>query len=80
MAGLAHLARLNDHYFRLDESLVSAFVKRWRHETHTFHMSFGECTIMLQDVTYHLGLPIDGYYISGCYNTLTIITLSVALL
>ncbi|RYR07623.1 hypothetical protein Ahy_B05g075021 isoform A [Arachis hypogaea] len=40
--------------FKLDEPLCP--------ETHTFHLPFDECT----DVVYHLGLPIDGQYISGC--------------
>ncbi|XP_057723886.1 protein MAIN-LIKE 1-like [Arachis stenosperma] len=66
MAGLYHLARLNDRRFRLDEPLVSAFVERWRPEMHTFHMPFGECTITFQDVAYHLGLPVDEHYVSGC--------------
>ncbi|RYQ90216.1 hypothetical protein Ahy_B09g096439 isoform L [Arachis hypogaea] len=39
MAGLYHLARLNESWFRLDKPL---------------------------DVAYHLGLPIDGQYVSGC--------------
>ncbi|RYQ81089.1 hypothetical protein Ahy_Scaffold1g107094 [Arachis hypogaea] len=66
MAGMYHLARLNENWFRLDEPLVSAFVERWRPETHTFHMPFEECTITLQHVAYHLGLLINDQYVSGC--------------
>ncbi|QHN76338.1 uncharacterized protein DS421_19g643020 [Arachis hypogaea] len=67
-AGLYHLARLNAHWFWLDEPLVSAFIERWRPETNTFHMPFGECTITLQDVAYQLGLPVDGQAVSRCYQ------------
>ncbi|XP_072094139.1 serine/threonine-protein phosphatase 7 long form homolog [Arachis hypogaea] len=63
MAGLYHLVRLNDRWFKIDEPLLSAFVERWRPEMHTFHMPFGECMIMLQDVAYQLGLAVDGRYL-----------------
>ncbi|RYR59606.1 hypothetical protein Ahy_A05g025504 isoform C [Arachis hypogaea] len=65
-AGLYHLARLNSQWFWLDEPMVSAFIERWRPETHTFHMPFGECTVTLQDVAFQLGLPVDGEAVSGC--------------
>ncbi|RYQ95062.1 hypothetical protein Ahy_B08g090052 [Arachis hypogaea] len=65
MAGLYYLARLNETWFRLDEPLVSAFMERWHLEMHTFHMSFGERTITVQDVACQLWLPIDGQYVSG---------------
>ncbi|KAK5845166.1 hypothetical protein PVK06_001321 [Gossypium arboreum] len=55
-------------------------VERWRSETHIFHLLCGECTITLEDVALHFGLPIDGSAVTGisvivesaalCYNLL----------
>ncbi|QHO07220.1 uncharacterized protein DS421_14g461720 [Arachis hypogaea] len=67
-AGLLHVARLNDYWFKLDEPLISAFVERWHPETHTFHMPFREFTVALQDVAYQFGLPVDGYPVCGCLS------------
>ncbi|RYR53090.1 hypothetical protein Ahy_A06g027979 [Arachis hypogaea] len=64
--GLYHLARLNNYWFWVDESLLSAFIERWCRETHTFHMPSGECTITLQDVVYQLGLPVNGKAVNKC--------------
>ncbi|XP_057757051.1 protein MAIN-LIKE 1-like [Arachis stenosperma] len=51
--------------FEYDNPLISAFVKRWRPETHTFHLPWGECTVTLEDVAMQLGLPINGEPVSG---------------
>ncbi|XP_074304089.1 uncharacterized protein LOC141638644 [Silene latifolia] len=34
----------------LDDNLLSAFIERWHPDTNTFHMPFGEISIMLHDV------------------------------
>ncbi|QHO23596.1 uncharacterized protein DS421_12g364910 [Arachis hypogaea] len=52
--------------FTFDNSPISALVERWRPEMHTFHLSWGEVTITLQDVAYHLGLCAHGNPIGGC--------------
>ena len=46
--------------FTLDPSLLSALVDRWRPETHTFHLSCGELTPTLKDVSMITCLPIKG--------------------
>lgn len=62
-AGFYGLARLG--FIQLDWHLITAFVERWRPETHTFHLPQGESTITLQDVAIQLGLPVDGLPVTG---------------
>ncbi|MBA0811118.1 hypothetical protein Gohar_003049, partial [Gossypium harknessii] len=50
---------------KLDSKLISAFIERWRPETHIFHLPCGECTIILKDVQLQLGLPMDGFILTG---------------
>ena len=50
---------------QLDHALITAFVKRWCLETHTFHLPHGEMTITLQDVEVIVGLPIEGEAMIG---------------
>ena len=50
---------------QLDRALITAFVKRWRLEIHTFHLPHGEMTITLQDVKVIMGLPVEGEAMVG---------------
>ncbi|MFQ6649245.1 hypothetical protein Gotur_023474 [Gossypium turneri] len=50
---------------KLDPKLISALIKRWRPETHKFHLPYGECTITLEDVQLQLGLPVDRSALTG---------------
>ncbi|MFQ6668893.1 hypothetical protein Gotur_034367 [Gossypium turneri] len=59
--GSVALIRFSDLPF----DLLSALVKRWRPETHTFHFPCRECTVTLQDVALQLRLPIDGSPVTG---------------
>ncbi|XP_017622052.1 protein MAIN-LIKE 2-like [Gossypium arboreum] len=51
--------------FDLRYDLIFALVERWSPETHTFHLLCGECTVTLEDVALHFGLPIDGNVVTG---------------
>ncbi|KAI3474606.1 hypothetical protein Pfo_029775 [Paulownia fortunei] len=52
-------------HFDMDFHLITALVKRWRPETHTFYFRIGEVTVTLQDVAVIWGLPVDGQPVIG---------------
>ncbi|XP_065853891.1 protein MAIN-LIKE 1-like [Euphorbia lathyris] len=47
-------------YDHIDAALISAFVERWQPDTSSFHMPFGEMSILLHDVWQILRIPVDG--------------------
>jgi hypothetical protein len=49
VTGLADLPKTG-HQF-LDSCLIGAFVERWYEEISSFHMSVGEITVTLDDVS-----------------------------
>nr|KYP55189.1 Serine/threonine protein phosphatase 7 long form isogeny [Cajanus cajan] len=48
----------------VDKGLVSTFVERWHPETSSFHLPIREMTIILDDVSCLLHLPISGAHFS----------------
>ncbi|XP_076904351.1 serine/threonine-protein phosphatase 7 long form homolog [Bidens hawaiensis] len=85
LAGFAGVFQCDNR--RIDDAMISALVERWRPETNTFHMPFGEVTVTLQNVQVLWGLQVDGQVICGndraftenkikeMFNSLTGITL-----
>ncbi|MBA0753768.1 hypothetical protein Gogos_000037, partial [Gossypium gossypioides] len=51
--------------YKLDPKLISAFIERWRPETHTLYLPCRECIITLEDMQLQLGLPVDGSVFTG---------------
>ncbi|CAI0382800.1 unnamed protein product [Linum tenue] len=44
----------------LDTALITTFVERWQPDTNTFHMPFGEMSILLHNVHHILCIPVGG--------------------
>ena len=64
--GVQHLVDiLQSEAKSINASLIAGLVERWRPETHTFHLPFGEMTVTLQDVSALWGLPIQGVPVGG---------------
>ncbi|MBA0570776.1 hypothetical protein Golob_004386 [Gossypium lobatum] len=57
-AGFWHMANIGQRC-KLDLKLISAFVERWRPETHTLHLPCGEHTITSEDMQLQLRLSVD---------------------
>ena len=55
---LGHLPYIMHQH--IDSALITTFVERWQPNTNTFHMPWGEITIMLHNVQRILGIGIDG--------------------
>ncbi|RYR07774.1 hypothetical protein Ahy_B05g075211 [Arachis hypogaea] len=56
--GFQHVSRVGK--MRGHSALLSALVERWRLETYTFYLPFGEVTVTVEDVAHILGLPVNG--------------------
>jgi len=57
-AGFSDVAKLGQ--VKIDDTLVTTLVERWRLESNMFHLPIVECIITLEDVALQLGLRIDG--------------------
>ncbi|XP_020967380.1 phospholipase D alpha 4-like [Arachis ipaensis] len=71
-AGFGHVVEWRNFIF--DNFLISAFVERWRLETHMFHLLWGEASITLQDVANHIGLRTAREPVGGCTRDLAMMS------
>lgn len=47
-------------FTHIDAPLISAFVERWQPDKNSFHLPFGEMTIMMHDVWHILHIQVEG--------------------
>ncbi|XP_065848471.1 protein MAIN-LIKE 2-like [Euphorbia lathyris] len=60
---LSHLPSIM--YPHIDMPLICVFIERWHPDTSSFHMPFGEMTILLHDVWEILCILVDGRLVSA---------------
>ncbi|XP_020969254.1 serine/threonine-protein phosphatase 7 long form homolog [Arachis ipaensis] len=63
LTGFYHVSQIG--VVQCQKALVNALIERWHPDTHTFHLSIGECAVTLEDVALILGLPTDGLLVTG---------------
>ncbi|XP_057733911.1 serine/threonine-protein phosphatase 7 long form homolog [Arachis stenosperma] len=63
VTGFYHASQIG--VVQCQKALVNALIERWHPDTHTFHLSIGECTVTLEDVALILDLPTDGLPVAG---------------
>ncbi|XP_025636122.1 serine/threonine-protein phosphatase 7 long form homolog [Arachis hypogaea] len=63
LTGFYHVSQIG--VVQCQKALVNALIERWHPNTHTFHLSIGECAVTLEDVALILGLPTDGLPVTG---------------
>ncbi|MBA0783509.1 hypothetical protein Gotri_001212, partial [Gossypium trilobum] len=63
-AGFLYASRIT-RGCKVNLTLISVLVERWRPETHTFHLSCDKRTITLENIALQLGLPVHELVITG---------------
>ncbi|XP_072071620.1 serine/threonine-protein phosphatase 7 long form homolog [Arachis hypogaea] len=63
ITGFYHVSQIG--IVQCQKALVNALIERWHPDTHTFHLSIGECSVTLEDVALILGLLTDGLPVTG---------------
>ncbi|XP_016168629.1 protein MAIN-LIKE 1-like [Arachis ipaensis] len=61
--GFYHVSQIG--VVQCQKALVNALVERWHPDTHTFHLSVGECAVSLEEVAMIFGLPTEGLPVTG---------------
>lgn len=60
MTGFDHIVFVGPN---VDRALVNALQERWRPETYTFILPWGECTVTLNDIALLTRLHTDGHLV-----------------